>query len=59
MGNICSQNKWRNLLKDVGKTGAKLLENLGENSTQTLKFIGLEKLAVGVQVACRSTVARI
>jgi len=44
-----------NLLKELEKLAQKPLENLRENSTQTPKFIGLEKLAVGSQVACRST----
>ena len=37
-----------NLLKELEKLAQKPLGNLRENSTQTPKFIGLEKLAVGV-----------
>ena len=44
-----------NLLKELEKLAQKPLGNLIEKSTQTPKFIGLEKLAVGSQVACRST----
>ena len=54
--NICSQFCEEKPLKGVGKTGSKTLSKSYRNSPQMAQFIELEKLAVGAQVACRSTV---
>ena len=51
IGNICSQISGENLLKELEKLAQNPLRNLRENSTQTPKFIELEKLAVGSQMA--------
>ena len=55
IGSISSQFSEENSFKEVGKTGSKSTRNLGENNAQTPKFIGSEKLAVGVCQVCRST----
>ena len=49
--NICTQISGENFLMELEKLAPNPLKNLRENSTQTPKFIGLEKLAVGIQVA--------
>ena len=46
----------KNLWKGLEKLAQKHSPNLVENNAQTPKFIGLEKLAVGVSHNCRSTV---
>ena len=46
----------KTLLMKWEKLAQSPLEILEKNNAQTPKFIGLEKLAVGIQVACRSTV---
>ena len=56
VGSISSQFSGENSFNEVGKTGSKSTKNLGENNAQTPKFIGSEKLAVGVCQAYRSTV---
>ena len=53
--NICSQISGENFLMKLEKLAQNSLKNLEENSTHTPKFIGLEKLAVGVCKNYRST----
>ena len=48
IGSISTQFSEENSFNEVGKTGSKSTKNLMENNAQTPKFIGLEKLAVGV-----------
>ena len=55
IGRISSQFSGENSFKEVGKLAQSPLEILVKNNVQTPKFIGLEKLAVGVCQACRST----
>ena len=55
IGSISSQFSGENSFNEVGKTAQNSLKHLVENNAQTPKFIGLEKLAVGVCQTCRST----
>ena len=55
IGNICSKSSGGKPLNSSGKTSETHLKILGKNNAQTPKFIGSEKLAVGVCQVCRST----